>query len=89
MLLQADTCDDGMPSFFDPKTVAALFDGNPAAVAVLDHDLRYTYVNPALERLNGLPARSHIGRTFSQVLPGLHGQAAALRDVLADGTPGK
>ncbi|WP_010063078.1 SpoIIE family protein phosphatase [Streptomyces globisporus] len=87
MLLQADTCDDGMPSFFDPKIVAALFDGNPAAVAVLDHELRYTYVNPALERLNGLPARAHIGRTFSQVLPGLHGQAAALRDVLADGKP--
>lgn len=87
MLLQPDTCDDGMPSFFDPKTVAALFDGNPAAVAVLDHDLRYTYVNPALERLNGLPAESHIGRTFFRVLPELRGQATALRDVLADGKP--
>ncbi|MDP9950516.1 PAS domain S-box-containing protein [Streptomyces sp. DSM 41269] len=85
--MQADACDDGMPSFFDPKTVAALFDGNPAAVAVLDHDLRYTYVNPALERLNGVPAASHIGRTFSQVLPGLHGQARVLREVLADGKP--
>ncbi|CAM5226291.1 hypothetical protein SBADM41S_03002 [Streptomyces badius] len=41
----------------------------------------------ALERLNGLPARSHIGRTFSQVLPGLHGQATALREVLTDGMP--
>ncbi|GHF45027.1 SpoIIE family protein phosphatase [Streptomyces sp. NRRL_ISP-5395] len=87
MLLQADTCDDGMPSYVDPKTVATLFDGNPAAVAVLDHELRYTYVNPALERLNGLTAASHIGRTFSQVLPGLRGQASALRDVLADGRP--
>ncbi len=85
--MQADACDDGMPSFFDPKTVAALFDGNPAAVAVLDHDLRYTYVNPALERLNGVSAASHIGRTFSQVLPGLHGQAGVLREVLADGKP--
>lgn len=85
--MQADTCDDGMPSFFDPKTVAALFDGAPAAVAVLDHDLRYTYVNPALERLNGLPADSHIGRTFAQVLPELRGQASALRDVLDDGKP--
>lgn len=85
--MQADACDDGMPSFFDPKTVAALFDGNPAAVAVLDHDLRYTYVNPALERLNGVPAASHVGRTFSQVLPGLHGQAGVLREVLADGKP--
>ncbi|MFJ7082918.1 SpoIIE family protein phosphatase [Streptomyces griseus] len=87
MLLQADTCDDGMPSYVDPKTVATLFDGNPAAVAVLDHELRYTYVNPALERLNGLTAASHIGRTFSQVLPELRGQASALRDVLADGRP--
>ncbi|MFI1223853.1 MULTISPECIES: SpoIIE family protein phosphatase [unclassified Streptomyces] len=87
MLLQAETCADGMPSFFDPRTVAALFDGNPAAVAILDQDLRYTYVNPALERLNGLPAASHVGRTFSQVLPDLRGQAAALRAVLADGEP--
>lgn len=87
MLLQADTCDDGMPSSFDPGTVAALFDGNPAAVAVLDHDLRYTYVNPALERLNGLPVGSHLGRVFSRVLPGLRGQASVLRAVLADGKP--
>ncbi|MFH9134688.1 SpoIIE family protein phosphatase [Streptomyces sp. NPDC017524] len=87
MLLRADTCDDGMPSSFHPGTVAALFDGNPAAVAVLDHDLRYTYVNPALERLNGLPAGSHLGRVFSQVLPGLRGQASVLRAVLADGKP--
>ncbi|MDQ0985738.1 SpoIIE family protein phosphatase [Streptomyces sp. V2I9] len=86
-VLQADACDDGMPSFFDPKTVAALFDGNPAAVAVLDHNLRYTYVNPALERLNGLPAASHLGRTFFQVLPELNGRATTMRAVLADGKP--
>lgn len=86
--MQAEACgDDGMPASFDAGTVAALFDGNPAGVAVLDHALRYTYVNPALERLNGLPAGSHLGRTFSEVLPELRGQAAALRDVLADGKP--
>ncbi|WP_405636205.1 SpoIIE family protein phosphatase [Streptomyces sp. NBC_01178] len=86
-VVEADACDDGMPSFFDPKTVAALFDGNPAAVAVLDHDLRYTYVNPALERLNGLPAASHLGRTFFEVLPELDGRPTTMRDVLADGKP--
>lgn len=85
--MHADTCDDGMPSFFDQKTVAALFDGNPAAVAVLDHELRYTYVNPALERLNGLSSAAHLGRTFPEVLPDLRGQAAVLRAVLADGKP--
>ncbi|MEV7305737.1 SpoIIE family protein phosphatase [Streptomyces microflavus] len=76
-----------MPSSFDPPTVAALLDGNPAGVAVLDANLRYTYVNPALERLNGLPAGSHLGRTFSEVLPELRGQAAVLRGVLRDGEP--
>ncbi|MEI7033871.1 SpoIIE family protein phosphatase [Streptomyces pratensis] len=86
-LVQAEACDDGMPTSFDPGTIAALFDGNPAGVAVLDHHLRYTYVNPALERLNGLPASSHIGRVFAEVLPDLSGQAAVLRAVLADGKP--
>ncbi len=85
--MQAEACGDGMPSSFDPATVAALLDGNPAGVAVLDAHLRYTYVNPALERLNGLPAGSHLGRTFSEVLPELRGQAAVLRGVLHDGEP--
>ncbi len=85
--LQAEACGDGMPSSFDPATVAALLDGNPAGVAVLDANLRYTYVNPALERLNGLRAGSHLGRTFSEVLPELRGQAAVLRNVLRDGRP--
>ncbi|SCK31834.1 Serine phosphatase RsbU, regulator of sigma subunit [Streptomyces sp. ScaeMP-e48] len=85
--MQAEACGDGMPSSFDPPTVAALLDGNPAGVAVLDAHLRYTYVNPALERLNGLPAGSHLGRTFSEVLPELRGQAAVLRGVLRDGEP--
>lgn len=87
--MQADTCDDGMPSFFDPKTVAALFDGNPAAVAVLDHDLRYTYVNPALERLNGLSAASHIGRTFSRCCPGCTARQAPCATCWPTASPGK
>ncbi|NGO85745.1 SpoIIE family protein phosphatase [Streptomyces sp. 196(2019)] len=85
--MQAEARGDGIPSSFDRSTVAALLDGNPAGVAVLDADLRYTYVNPALERINGLRAGSHLGRTFSEVLPGLRGQAAVLRGVLRDGEP--
>ncbi|MDH6218956.1 SpoIIE family protein phosphatase [Streptomyces pseudovenezuelae] len=62
---------------------------SPVGLAVLDTDLRYVSVNPALERLNGIPAEDHIGRTFREVLPHLDVDAiesAALR-VLETGHP--
>lgn len=36
-------------------------------VAVLDGDLRYRYVNDALERINGFPAEVHIGRRMREL----------------------
>ncbi|WP_327372027.1 SpoIIE family protein phosphatase [Streptomyces sp. NBC_01217] len=58
-----------------------------AGVGVLDTGLRYLYVNPALERLNGIPAAEHIGRTVSEVLPGVDVGEDMMRAVLADGKP--
>ncbi|MEU6236468.1 SpoIIE family protein phosphatase [Kitasatospora sp. NPDC047058] len=62
---------------------------SPIGLAVLDTQLRYILVNPALERINGLPARQHLGRTVREMLPFLDVGAieAAMRQVLADGTP--
>ncbi|MEV7793457.1 SpoIIE family protein phosphatase [Streptomyces sp. NPDC087512] len=62
---------------------------SPIGLAVLDTGLRYVSVNPALERMNGLPAEDHIGRTVREVLPeadhdGMEGQA---RRVLETGRP--
>ncbi|MDG9718049.1 SpoIIE family protein phosphatase [Streptomyces sp. DH24] len=62
---------------------------SPIGLAVLDPELRYVSVNPALERLNGVPAAEHIGRRVSDVLPALDAAPveAALRQVLETGRP--
>ncbi|MDI2126600.1 SpoIIE family protein phosphatase [Yinghuangia seranimata] len=67
--------------------LALLLDGTPAGVGVLDRNLRYAYVNPALARMNGVPAAEHIGRTIADVLPGLDAGMDQLRALLADGRP--
>ncbi|MFE7462664.1 SpoIIE family protein phosphatase [Streptomyces sp. NPDC057499] len=69
------------------ESLAALLDGTTAGVAVFDERLRYRYVNPALERINGIPAAEHLGRTIDEVLPGLDAREDMIRAVLADGKP--
>ncbi|MGW0780032.1 SpoIIE family protein phosphatase [Streptomyces sp. NPDC002913] len=75
------------PSPFDVSMLAAVMGSSPAGVAVLDTDLRYVYVNPALERLNGVPAAAHLGRTVAEVLPEMDVRVEVMREVLADGRP--
>ncbi|WP_151479915.1 SpoIIE family protein phosphatase [Streptomyces albicerus] len=62
---------------------------SPIGLAVLDSDLRYVSVNPALERINGIPAAEHIGRTIREALPFLDVDAieSAARQVLDTGLP--
>ncbi|MEU9233988.1 SpoIIE family protein phosphatase [Streptomyces subrutilus] len=61
---------------------------SPVGLGVLDTDLRYVSVNPAEERLNGVPAAEHIGRHVHEVLPALGASfEAAMREVLATGIP--
>ncbi|MEV4741811.1 SpoIIE family protein phosphatase [Streptomyces sp. NPDC049555] len=66
-----------------------LVDQSPIGLAVLDTELRFVLVNPALEQMQGLPARSHIGRTVTEAMPFLDTQEveANMRRVLATGTP--
>ncbi|MBE9037596.1 PAS domain S-box protein [aff. Roholtiella sp. LEGE 12411] len=42
---------------------------SPVALAFLDTQLRYVYVNEALAAVNGTPQSQHIGRTLGEVLP--------------------
>ncbi|MGW2083893.1 SpoIIE family protein phosphatase [Streptomyces sp. NPDC001880] len=58
-----------------------------AGVGVFDTGLRYVYVNPALERINGIPAAEHLGRTITEVLPWLDAREDMMRAVLTDGKP--
>ncbi|GHE56635.1 SpoIIE family protein phosphatase [Streptomyces thermocarboxydus] len=62
---------------------------SPIGLAVLDADLRYVSVNPALEQMNGLTADEHLGRTMREVLPLVDAAAIeeAAREVLRTGRP--
>ncbi|MGV9941422.1 SpoIIE family protein phosphatase [Streptomyces sp. NPDC003401] len=62
---------------------------SPIGLAVLDTRLRYVSVNPALERIDGVPAGEHLGRTVHDVLPLLDTGAveSAAREVLRTGVP--
>ncbi|MFF2652569.1 SpoIIE family protein phosphatase [Streptomyces sp. NPDC058045] len=61
----------------------------PVGLAVLDAELRYLLVNPALEAINGRPAAEHLGRRPRDILPFLDTVSieSAMRQVLRTGTP--
>ncbi|MGR4881423.1 SpoIIE family protein phosphatase [Streptomyces sp. LARHCF249] len=61
----------------------------PIGIALLDTDLRYVLVNPALERINAMPAADHVGRHPHDILLFLDVDTieSALRQVLVTGTP--
>ncbi|GGU93561.1 hypothetical protein GCM10010211_70500 [Streptomyces albospinus] len=62
---------------------------SPIGLAVLDTDLRFVMVNPALERLNDLPAEQHVGRHVREALSFLDTDVIVERmgEVLATGRP--
>lgn len=62
---------------------------SPVGLAVMDTDLRYLAVNPALERINGLSVEEHVGRHVSEILPRVEtgAIASAQRRVLETGVP--
>ncbi|MFG2196748.1 SpoIIE family protein phosphatase [Streptomyces sp. NPDC048639] len=67
---------------------AQLVSQSPIGLGLLDTHLRYISVNPAEERMNGVPAAEHVGRHVHEVLPFLDQSfEAAMRDVLATGDP--
>ncbi|QTD96539.1 SpoIIE family protein phosphatase [Streptomyces cyanogenus] len=68
---------------------ARLVTQSPIGLAILDTDLRYLNVNPALERIHGISAADHRGRRVRDVLTFLDGEAVErrLRRVLETGKP--
>ena len=74
----------------DLAALDSLFDSSPLGVAIFDGELRYTRVNDALARMNGVPAEDHIGRTVYDVMadPRTAETLSALQhDVLTTGRP--
>ncbi|KUJ68039.1 PAS sensor protein [Streptomyces albus subsp. albus] len=67
-----------------------LVEQSPIGLAVLDTGLRYVAVNPALERLHGIPAADHLGRTAGEVPTALDDTeriTRCMRQVLDSGVP--
>jgi PAS domain S-box-containing protein len=66
-----------------------LINQSPIGLALLDPDLRYLLVNPALERIDGIPSEDHVGRHLRETLPfpDVDTVESALRQVLTTGTP--
>ncbi|MFD4576458.1 SpoIIE family protein phosphatase [Streptomyces sp. NPDC058417] len=66
-----------------------LINQSPIGLALVDVDLRYLLVNPALERVDGVPAEEHVGRDLRTTLPlpDIDTVESALRQVIATGTP--
>ncbi|MEU8976172.1 SpoIIE family protein phosphatase [Streptomyces monashensis] len=66
-----------------------LINQSPIGLALMDPDLRYLLVNPALERIDGIPAEDHIGRHLRETLPfpDVDTIESALYQVLTTGTP--
>jgi PAS domain S-box-containing protein len=65
-----------------------LVDAAPVGVALLDTELRYTSVNPALAAMDGRSPDDHIGRSFGELLPELvDAVEPALRRALSTGQP--
>ncbi|MBH5333818.1 SpoIIE family protein phosphatase [Streptomyces pactum] len=66
-----------------------LVEQSPIGVAVLDNDLRYVTVNPALVALDGISAEGHTGRRAGEVLQSAEARNVErlMRQVLASGEP--
>ncbi|WP_329624890.1 SpoIIE family protein phosphatase [Streptomyces sp. NBC_01255] len=66
-----------------------MFFRSPVGIAVLDTELRFLRVNPALEVMNGLPQAAHVGRRLVEILPEVNAAELerAMRQVLESGEP--
>src|SRR5437660_3195365 len=57
-------------------------------VAILDNQLRFQTVKPALAQMNGVPEIQHLGKTIADVLGDFEQQVSPLvREVLASARP--
>ncbi|MDX3533028.1 SpoIIE family protein phosphatase [Streptomyces sp. MB09-01] len=66
-----------------------LFARSPVGIGVLDTQLRFLQVNPALEAMNGLAESAHVGRRLAEILPEVNADEMeeAMRQVLDTGEP--
>lgn len=68
------------------QTLDSFFRASSVGLAILDRDLRYQRISNAMAEMNGRSSAAHIGKTVSEVVPGLADQMEPrLRQVLETG----
>jgi PAS domain S-box-containing protein len=63
----------------------AVFARAPVGLALYDRELRLLRVNDHLAEIDGLSAAEQIGRTVTEIVPGIEGVAERMREVLDTG----
>lgn len=73
----------------DRSLVGQFLARSPVGMAVMSPELRYIWINDALERLGGVPREERLGKRLGDVLPKLDAEAieATMRRVLETGEP--
>jgi PAS domain S-box-containing protein len=67
------------------QAISAVVENSPDVISRYDRKLRRTYVNPATEKLYGIPASAIIGKTVAELPPAIEGFAHILHTVFASG----
>jgi PAS domain S-box-containing protein len=67
------------------QEISAVVENSPDVISRYDRKLRRTYVNPATEKLYGIPASAIIGKTVAELPPAIEGFAHILHTVFASG----
>ena len=76
-----------MTSLSLPEAFLEALLNSPLGIAVIDREMRYTHVNPALAQMNSSVPRAFIGQTVREVVPHLAAiLEPALRQVIRTGT---
>jgi sigma-B regulation protein RsbU (phosphoserine phosphatase) len=65
--------------------VLGALDRSTVGVALVDRDLRFLHVNPALAAMNRLSVADHLGRTLAEILPQSAGMLEPLLERVLDG----
>jgi PAS domain S-box-containing protein len=64
------------------------YDHAPLGLTVLDRELRYVRINPALAEINGMSVEDHLGKTIYEVVPEVAAVAGDIfKEVLRSGVP--
>lgn len=87
--LQGNNADEEPWWEVDHSLVGQFLARSPVGMAVMSPELRYVWINDALERIGGVAREERLGKRLRDVLPKLDAEAieACMQEVLDTGKP--